>query len=380
MFIAGVFLALSALAREAFLLLIPVLCAYLWFSKKRKSIISLLIPVFLILAVFYLPSFFSKDGGNAYLNLFFEENKEERQFTDFNIYGHLYPDAYVYHFERKEFLDDYREKLGRAGFLQSLQMKKVLANRGESGIGILDRFFLGTVLLAGHLSRFVSLESVGGPFVLFFAVLGLLYLKSKNNWLYKFSNWWLIGTLFLLSFAVLVSRDHLRDFNWLVPFLVALGILFLSELFEKKSILFFFLSFVLLYNFVLADHVVFGKIYDSSPALKMESYAQEVKNRDIQDKDVIALGLNSKEQLILNYLADKSTVVLAPDTIKKLIEDEKLAEAFEFFNVKYILGYGDDLSSRILSQAEVSNIASDSIKINPPQTSPFQSFFMGLVR
>ncbi len=229
--VSGIFLTLSALAREALFLLIPVLLAYLWFSRQRKIIIPIFAPVVLILAVFYLPSFF-KD--NAYSNLFFARNAGNQRFVDFNFYGHLYPDPYLYHFEREKFLSDYSQQINRVGVLQSMEIKKVLANMGERSMTLPERFLLGLILIPTHFSRFLSFELIGGPFILFFVLLGLFYLKKRREDLSKFFVYWVLGTVFLMSFVALVSRSHLEDFNWMVPFLAALGILFLTDLFSEK--------------------------------------------------------------------------------------------------------------------------------------------------
>ena len=387
-FASGFFLALAALSREVFFLLILIIPVYFWFSQKRKLIIYFLIPVVLILSIFYFPALIKEGGGNNYTRHFFTNYDKKGQFFDFNFYSHLYPDAYTYHFERDEFLKDYNKKIENAGFLESLEMKKVLVNLGERSMRMHERFFLGGFLLFSHLSRFVSLELVGGPFVLFFSLMGLFYLKEKDKQLYKFSIYWVLGTIFLLSFVVLVSRSHLKDFGWLIPFLVALGVFYLLETFKEKlnfsknkNIAFsVFLSFVFLYSLLTADHVVFGKLYDEPMSLKMESYAREIKKANISDGDIVVLGLNSKEIVTLSYLTDKSMVVFFPKTIEKLIEQNKLKEVFDDFGVRYILGYSDNISSDILGQVNVFNIASSSLEIKPSVTSPFKSWFLGLVR
>ena len=388
MFIAGIFLALAALSREVFFLLILIIPVYFWFSQGRKLIVYLLAPIILILSIFYFPALIKENGINNYAKHFFADSDNKEQFSDFNFYSHLYPDAYTYHFERGEFLESYNKKIENTGFLRSLEMKKSLVNLGERSMKPHERFFLGVFLLISHLSRFVSLELIGGPFILFFSLLGLFYLKEKDKQLYKFSIYWVLGTLFLLSFVVLVSRSHLKDFSWLMPFLTALGIFYLLEIFKEKLNLsdgknmafLVFLSFILLYSLLVADHVVFGKLYDEPASLKMESYAREAVRANISDNDVIALGLNSKEIVTLNYLTDKSMVVFTEETLKKIIEQNKLREVFENFGVRYILGYSDGFSSVILERTGVSNLASNSIEIRLQDVSPLKSMFMGLVR
>jgi hypothetical protein len=315
--------------------------------------------------------------------MFSAKISEEGNFLDSSTYSHLYPDPYVYHFEKNDFLNNYNEKINKAGVLESLQMKKVLANLGERNTGIFERVVLGIVLLFTHLAKFVSFESIGGPFVLSFLVLGLFYLRGKDKDLYNFSVWWLLGTLFLLSFAVMVIRDHLRDFNWLIPLLASLGIFYLVDRmgFEGKMRPFVFLLvvFSFSYSLLLADHFAFGKLYDSERNLKLESYAGEIKKMGISDKDVVALGLSPRDETILNYLSDESMVVLIPETVEKLVEQEKLQEVFDYFGVKYIIGYNDELSKKIEEKTSATNILLNKGKTENKTLSPLRLFILNLV-
>jgi len=386
--ISAIFLVLASFSREVFFLLIPIIPAFFWFSGKKRRILYFLAPIILVVSIFYLPSFFGKNGGNSYSSSFFAEAPEKQEFMDSTFYEHLYPDPYTYHFEKKDFLDAHKEKINKMSLVEKLLQKKTMANLGIGNIGLIDRFLLGVVLLFTHLSRFFSLEIFGGTFVLMFSLMGLYSMKKKDKEFYKFSIYWLGGTMFLLSFVALVSRSHLRDFNWLFPLLASLGIIFLWDVIKDKlnisgkssMVLLSAISIIFIYHLVLVDHVVFGKIYDGNPSLTIKAYADEIKEKNIKDNDVIAIGLNSKEETVLSYLSDKSMVIFAPNTIKKLVEEKKLREVFDSFGVKYFLGYDDKLSLEISTNTKAENIASKTIKTNHPTTSPLKSLFMGLVR
>lgn len=401
MSLAGAFLSLSALSREVFFLMLPIMAAFLWFNNKsssnqndlslcgkmwnKKRLIYLFVPVILILSVFYFPGFFS-GGENNYSGFF--SGSEKQKPMDSPFYEHLFPDPYTYHFEREKFLADFDKKIENSGFVESLESKKILANLGIRSMGIIDRLSLGVILLFTHLSRFISLEFVAGPFVLMFALLGLYSLREKDKNFYRFSIYWFLGTMLLLSFVVVASRSHLRDFNWIIPVLASLGIFFFADILKdnlklskRQSIMFLsVMSFLFVYNLILADHVVFGKVYDGNPSRKLEAYAQEIKKMVVKDGEVIAVGLNPKEEIILSYLADKSMVIFAPKTIIKLSEEGKIAEAFKKFNVKYILGYNSELASWIEKDTSVKNLTSSNVKLTDSKTSPLKSFFMGVVR
>ena len=389
-FVSGIFLSLSALARETFFLLIPITLVYLWFSGKRKIFLYFSVAICLVVSIFYLPNFFNKNSGNEYVKFFSskEAQGESRRFSDFTFYGHIFPDPYTYHFQRQEFLKNFQEKTKQAGLLESLENKKVLVNMGEKGLSLTERFSLGFILFFTHIFRFTSLELAGGSFVFILSLLGLAGLKNKDKDLYRFVLFWTIGTIFLLSFVVVVGRDHLNDFNWVMSLLVAIGSLFTIELFSEKIasvkfsklVFFFILAASLFYHLLTVNHIVFGKIYDTVTSPKIELYAEKIKAFNVNDSDVIAIGLTSKEQVVLNYLADKNTVVFSPGTVKKLIESKELEESFKKFGVRYFMGYEDGLSSKIEKETQVISIANSSIVASDNQTSSWKSLFMNLVK
>jgi hypothetical protein len=352
-FFSGIFLALAAFSRETFFLTVPLAVAYLWFFRSKKTAVAFVVPVVILVSVFYLPSFFREGGGNYYFNMFFTQGVEKNQFRDFNFYGHLYPDPYTYHFEKEKFLGDYSNQMKQAGFLDFLRMKKVLVNMGEESANFFERLSLGVFLFAGHLSDFFSVEELAGPFALFFIVPGMFYLRNRNRELFNFSLLLILGATFLMSFAVVVSRSHLRDFNWLVALFISLGIMFFAERMKKRKFVVCLLLCFLLSNFLFGNYLNFKRIYGKERAVNMELYAQKIKEAGVPDNDTIAIGLDSKDQLVLNYLAGKSTVIFTPESIDKLITEGKLKEGFEFFGVKYILGYDENLSAEIIKNSGV---------------------------
>jgi len=387
LFSAGICLVLAALAREAFLLLIPILFLYFWLYRSRRLLIPLFIPVVLILSVFYIPSFFSQEGGNVYSKLFFSNAQSENSFQDFSLYGHLYPDPYTYHFERQSFLDSYNAGIKNAGFIESLQLKKVLGNTGEGDVAFWERLPLGLPLAARHIGYFFSLEEAGGPFVMFLALIGLFYLRQKDDDLYKFFIFWGITTVLLLSFVVLASRPHLMDFSWAVPLLASLGTFYLIDIFKEKlglstknNLIFSFFSiFIFAYSIFLADHVVFGNVYNGNAA-RMDSYLAQIKSRDINPDQVIAFGSDTQDAVLLNYLAEKSIVIFREATVKKLLAENKLKDAFADFKVGYIMAYDGELSKKITGSSGAINLTDGLSPAGELKISPLKSFILNLVR
>ena len=112
----------------------------------------------------------------------------------------------------------------------------------------------------------------------------------------------------------------------------------------------------------------------------MRAYSDVLLGADIQSQETIASGLRYDETLTLNFLTDKSLIVFQKATLEKILAENKLPEVFSEFNVRYIMGYPEDLSEKIVGASEAQNIASDSITYATPETSPFKSWFMSLVK
>ena len=255
-------------------------------------------------------------------------------------------------------------------------------------IGLFDRIKVGIMLSFRHLSRFFSLEYLGGPFVFLLILLGSYELKQKNKRLYQFFIYWIFSTIFLLSFVILGARNHLMDFGWAIALFITLGLLSLSKIIidyfdlKEKKIIFVYLIilFVVLYNLVLVNHVALSRAYDNSNNLLIEAYAEEIKNENISDQEVIAVNLSSGEAYNLNYLTNKSIVVFKGETIRKLLMENKLQFAFDQFKVEYILGYSDELTKAILDQVDVINVASNSLKPVIPEMSRNKGWLMNLIK
>jgi hypothetical protein len=383
---SGIFLALVCLAKEALLLIIPFLFVFLWLVKEKRYLIYIFIPWLILIGIFWLPDF----SHNVYLKLFSTQASEEVKSADFASYGHLYPDPYTYHFEQEKFLDNLQQQIdGRSlDLISRLETKKTLANQGIKSIGLVDRATLGLVLFFKHIFRFASLEDLGGPFVLLLMFLGTYGLRKKNKYLYRFFVYWIFSAIFLLSFLILAARSHLMDFNWAIALLISLGLLTLIKVlvdYFKISgrgvlIVSIIIISVGLYNFIIANHILWGRIYDDSSNLIAGVYSQEIEKANISEEEVIATALAPGYIYSLNYLTNKSIVIFHPETIKNLLDKNELSSVFQKFKVKYILGYSEEITEKIINQTEVKNIVSSSFKVDIHQISRNKGWLMNLIK
>lgn len=386
---AGIFLALAGMAREVLFLVLPIFFIYLLLVNRKRQILFIFLPAFIILSVFYFPDFFK--NHNTYLQYFPVKASEELKSNDFIFYGEFYPDPYTYHFDRENFLkEEYAaRKSQNQGIIASLYARKLAVNINVEQMDILSRLVLSLLLLLDHLARFVSLEDMGGVFVFILIFLGLYFLKKNQMFLFRLSIFWILGFLFLLSFITLSGRDHLMDFGWIIAILGTMGILFLSSIignyfqFNKRQS-FWLLSLILvvvLYSCFLGSRTRWGRAYDNKQNLMVQAYSAKICDFNISKNEVIAVGAdNFFLPLAINYLTDKNLVVFQPKTIGKLLENGKIKDAFKTFGVKYILGYSNDFSEKLISSTGVINIASSDIEINSGELIGAKSWIMNLIK
>ena len=221
-------------------------------------------------------------------------------------------------------------------------------------------------------------------------ILGFIYLKKKNKFLYNFSLYWMLISLFVFAFVILVSRNHMMDFIWPLVAIISVGIVYLIDIMKdyfkldakKGLILTILIVGIVSYHLFLVNRIVFGELYDSDAVPRIMAYAQEINKIETENTaGVIAIpGDVPGQDFSLAYLTNKSFIVFRSETLEKLLAENKTDMAFEKFNVKYILGYPDLLSGKITENTKAINIASDSLDIEIEKSSEIKSFLLNLFR
>ncbi|MBU1164128.1 hypothetical protein KKA15_01025 [Patescibacteria group bacterium] len=384
---SGASLAMACLTKEALLIFLPILFLFLLVYKQWRYLLYIFIPVVLVVAIFWLPGFVA--GENIYLLSFTKDAPEELKTSDFSYYAEFFPDPYTYHFNQEEYLNERTDLAQSVSSIRADGIKRAMKLVGFADVTLFERVKIGTGLFAKHSFRFLSIPEIGGPLIFILMALGLVYLyKYKKEWFY-FDVLWIIATMFLLSFVILGGRNHLMDFGWVIASCAGLGIYILSKaisstLFQNKyqNIILICLGLIVIYNLVVSSHVMWGLKYDNSPIPILDTYIEEIKNSNIADDQIIAVPFDHPDDAYyINLYTDKSLVVFKQATMQNLIEQNKVSDALEKFDVKYILGYTPDISARILDQAEVGIIADSTIEVNYEDYSlSNKGWFMNLVR
>lgn len=351
--LSGIFLILSCLSREAFFLILPILFIFLIIIKFKKQLFYIFIPIILIWGITWLPDFIN--GKNTYLLFFTAQTEEKLKASDYSYYAHLFPDPYNYIFANQEIINA-KQNFEDTDVMARLGREKVLVNMGQGSINLWQRFKIGTTLAARHLARFFSITEIGGPIIFCFILLGFMALKKQKNYWFSFLISLFSANIFLLSYANLAGRNHLMDWGAILALLVSLGIIYLAEILtekfnlsNKKSVfLTFFLTIIIIYNLILASHVLMGTAYDKSTAPALNYYTLKINQSNLNLNDIIAAPFGADEIYNLNFSTNQSMVAFKEATIKNLLAKNKLLEIFKYFQVSHIIGYNKELNEQIL--------------------------------
>lgn len=363
--LAGLFLALACLSKEAFFIFLPILFFWQMWKRRFKELLAVFIPVGVILAIFWLPSMIGFGPGNDYSKLFVEKVQAENQYSDFWYYAHLFPDPYSYHFNHQQTIDKLNQDLASrdSNLVYKVDRLKLGKNLGLRSLNFFEWLAVGSFNLIAHVSKYFTIEFMGGPLIFLLMLLGFFELRKKDKDTYHLFLFWLISAPILISFVVLAIRNHLMDFGFAVSALVALGLIGLASAISGKYFFgkyaqtaCFLLSVLVVYNLILADHVYLGRGYDNNTNLGLEYLADKVSAYNLPSNAVIAVGVRSAHP-ILNYLTGKSVVYFNPETVNFLVKENKLQDAFDKFGVKYIAGYDKELSDLIIKSSKVENLA-----------------------
>lgn len=382
---SGIFLAAACLSREALFLILPVLFIFLFFSRLKKLFLYIFIPVIIIFCVFWLPGFVS--GQNTYLLFFTDKANEDLKSADFRYYAHLFPDPYTFHFDREYYVEKFNDT-EKLDLLATLGREKVLTNMGYKSSGLINRIKIGTPLVFRHVFRLFSITEIGGPFIFFLLALGLVYLKRQKSLWFGFYVFWYLASVLMFAFINLANRNHLMDFAWAIATACALGLILLADVLSAylynnkyKNIIGALLLGIVIYNLVLTGHVMWGKEYDNSSVPLVTAYADKIKSLNLSSQDIIALFAGANDAYFLNFNTQKSFIVFNAETVKRLIKQDKLKEAFGTYKVSHILGYSPELSSEMARITGVTVIADNKIPVLQEESEMNnKNWFLNLVK
>jgi MFS family permease len=345
--LSSLFFGLASLARNAFLLsFLPFLVYEFWKNRSLKRVVVFLLP-FVLLWGIYLGLDYLAGQPNRYLAQ-----------GDIGYDGHLFPDPYTYHFEKDEYIKNIQNPDGELiSFLSKYNYPVSLKEQLKS-------YFYSFKFYLREVFRLVNL---GGFLMVFLLILGGSFLYRKKNPLIKLIFIW--GLIWFFSLIILKTSnwDHFLEIRFPLILMIALGVTWLLALIkqlkiEKKFKYLWMIAFLitLVCHLAEANKWSFHEVYETSPMANLLSLVEAVNQVEINQDDVIAVGLYQAAPLALNYYTDKNFVYFSPETIKNLLEQNKLEEVFDYFGVRYLVGYSDELTKELTNQVNKINIIPDS--------------------
>jgi hypothetical protein len=357
--LSGLFFGLAALARNAFLISFIPFVVYdwyvnfiykkdwrrfrLWLWPTAKRIFVFILPVILLWGGMML-SDYSRGISSYYLTK-----------GDIGYDGHLFRDPYTYHFEKDSYIEEIKNTADgeTIGYLKKygydINWKQYLTI-----------YFYSTKY---YLNNFFRQPTLGGPLIIFFLILGAIYLFKNRRSLLTLSVLWVGILFFILIYLGTSNWDHFLEIRFPLVLLISSGIFWslkwLSQAIQNKKTYFLLSGAILLtifFHFIQSDKWMFHENYLYSRAEEKVNLVELIKksNIDIDVNDVIAI---SKDPLFLNYYTDHNYIYFSPETIEKLLKENKLKWAFDQFGVTYILGF-DNLSWDIIDPTGVKIIDS----------------------
>lgn len=351
----GLFFGLASLARNAFLIsFIPfviydfysnfiykkewkLIKQWLWPAIKRSFVFVL--PVILLFGGFMFHDY-SKGNDNSYLGN-----------TEKSYNGHLFTDPYTYHFEEEAFIGQIKETaqgdevnaLISYGYIHSLKA----------------RIKMHFISLKYYITGFVRQPLMGGSLIIFFLILGAIFLYKKNKQLFALPIFWTIF-LFLVLIGVRTSNeDHFLEIRFPLVLLASLGVFWsldwLKQVIRGKGTYVVLVSavlLVLLTHLIQSDKWMFHENYLYSGTEERVNLVELIKKNatDIDVNDVIAIP---QDPLFLNYYTDYNYIYFNTTTIGKLLKENKLQWAFNQFGVTHVAGFGELLNGEILDATKV---------------------------
>ncbi|HOZ16419.1 MAG TPA: hypothetical protein PLS61_01275, partial [Candidatus Portnoybacteria bacterium] len=349
LFLAGILMATASLARNSFLI-IPIAFALYELIKNKsfKKAFIFILPLIIVWGVYLGPGILKGGADNIYLS---------SSDNTVGAYMHIFPDPYTWHFERDEYVKnvmdsdaynyDYSQFLGKYGY----------------AVGLKNKILMYWASIISYPKGFIAQTTFGGPIIVFLLILGAFYLyKNKKYLLEVFIFWGLLTYLFLIV-AASNHWGHFITFQFPIFLMSALGIYGIIQFFIKQDIK-KYLKYLFVGGFILALSIhliqstkwMFHEEYENSgmeqtlSLIDIIKYAEDQLNKKT---DIIAVGVTGRAPQILNWYTDYSFVYFAPDTVGKLLNENKLQWAFNQFGVTKVMGYDNELNDSIIETTDI---------------------------
>lgn len=375
----GIFYGLTIATTHAFFpLSIWFAIVYLWEyrHKTTRTILDLALFGMATITAFTLPLW-------PYA---LEENLtvSERMNRLLPVNNHLLPDEefygdnYAAQFLAHEVKTDLQMKAEGRSLLEMLNSSHRRINHNVGNFNILEILGSSTWLLLNASMALFMQEVTGGAFIWLLIIPGIIALWQKD----RTRTIELIGVYIsmeiILRFGFRYGRHHLMDVGWILALFAGIGTAHLSKAIQKYFNLRYnniiTIGIIILTAFQLAQssRMLLAKEYVRSSVPKALAAAEAVNNLPLNT--VIAIPHNNLRALITHPV-----ILLNPNTINILYEQEKIIDPFQYYNISHIMGFSKEQSEQIKSA--VPNITE--ISISEPmaiELSPVKRYILNIIR
>jgi hypothetical protein len=349
---AGLFFTFAVMSRNAFLFSYGALVVYEFYKNRSfKRALVFLLPIIILVVVvvsYAIPNNYASGFIGGMIG---------KTTPSFQFYSHFFPDPYTYHYDQEGYfaaggkLGPYAEPFHKYG--QNFSLAKI--------------FLIYIRLLASYIQGFLDLLLFGGPLIALLLIFGFVYLYQEKKNLFNLSVIWFLVWFF--SFVVLTRTDnwtHYLELEFIAVLIIALGLFYLLRLLwrwdvlgrKTKYFLIFIIFVFILFHLVQANKWMLHENYRGDRQQTTETIAKYLKTKNLTDKDVIAVGISHAKPYALNYFTNLNFVYFDESTLKRLLAENRLSDAFGKYGVNKILGYTPELSKEIVEKTGVENLAS----------------------
>ncbi len=361
--ISAILFGLSIASKDVFITFLPWLVLFvLWEQRKRwKRALGLLVLFLAISGVIYTLPYIGDIQREGYpLNqnlarLWPVASPAQESVRDGN-YLHLYPDPYTYFQDKADFDAAYLAGLKDKSLIERLQEWKLRVNFGLEAGGIVGFLLSGFWILLNNIPSFFQQALIGSVALWLFIIPGGLEIRKKKPRLFLALGGLIVVTYLIINIVLHYEREHLMDFAWILALAGGVGIVLVSDVIAKawkmRSLtVIALLSLVLGFQMLQANRFEFARMYAKAPLPVIEAQGQVISS--LADSAVIAVPFGLGEMETLALAGERTVVRFHPETIVKLAQERKIAEAFSQYGVTHVLGYDQESLGLIQSQSRI---------------------------
>lgn len=381
--VSGLFFGLSVAAKDLFLIFIPwYVFSYIWiYRSKWRHVLRGLFLFFGITFCVYLVPYIGDIQQNGYpVNWNVARVWPGAAEIANETYLHLYPDPYTYHFDRETFDAFILEKAENATALERTQMQKTLRAYGVGDWNFLKTLKNSVWLFVNSIPSFFHLGTIGGIFLWLFIIPGAAVLWKDDRRMALLFGGLILSTYIIIRFVLGYNREHFEDIGWVLAILAAIGVVSVSDCcasFYKKNsarAISAVITLILALQLLQANRVELARLYRKTMIADTLSVSRAVAQ--VPTDAVIAMPLHPMLTTRITFLSGRTTVIFAEETLRTLLEDGHLEDAFEQYEVTHIARYPEELSNNIRQNAGVEILTDENPGAQAPEVSTFVRYLL----